>query len=181
MVTLGDKVLDIPLPKIGEKSLFTKELEVALVTGNVDLVVHSLKDLPTSLPEGMAIGAVLTRLQCELHNDICCITKHFYYREDPRDALVLQKDLQGYSLETLPNNSIIGTSSLRRTAQIAKKYPHLKVENIRGNLNTRLKKLDDLGKYQAIVLAAAGLKRMGWTDRITEVCGIIKTCILCII
>ncbi|XP_018574436.1 uncharacterized protein LOC108913368 [Anoplophora glabripennis] len=150
MITLGDKVLDIPLPKIGEKSLFTKELELALVTGSVDFVVHSLKDLPTSLPEGMAIGAVLTR-------------------EDPRDALVLQKDLSGYSLETLPSNSIIGTSSLRRTAQIAKKYPHLKVENIRGNLNTRLKKLDDLGKYQAIVLAAAGLKRIGWTTRISKI------------
>ncbi|KAJ8918486.1 hypothetical protein NQ315_008183 [Exocentrus adspersus] len=150
MTTLGDQILDISLPKIGEKSLFTKELEIALVTGGVDFVVHSLKDLPTSLPEGMAIGAVLPR-------------------EDPRDALVLQKDLNGYSLETLPSGSIIGTSSLRRTAQLAQKYPHLKVENIRGNLNTRLKKLDDLGKYQAIVLAAAGLKRIGWQKRISKI------------
>ncbi|KAG5876545.1 hypothetical protein JTB14_010316 [Gonioctena quinquepunctata] len=150
MSTLGDRVLDIALPKIGEKSLFTKELETALATGCVDFVVHSLKDLPTSLPDGMAIGAVLAR-------------------EDPRDALVLQKDLNGHSLATLPEDSVIGTSSLRRTAQLAKKHPHLKVENIRGNLNTRLKKLDDLGKYQAIILAAAGLIRIGWKERISEI------------
>ncbi|CAH1111359.1 unnamed protein product [Psylliodes chrysocephalus] len=151
MNTLGDKILDIALPKIGEKSLFTKELETALHTGCVDFVVHSLKDLPTTLPQGMAIGAVLTR-------------------EDPRDALVLQKDLErSLTLSNLPENSIIGTSSLRRAAQLAKKYPHLKVENIRGNLNTRLKKLDDLGKYQAIILAAAGLNRIGWKDRISKI------------
>ncbi|XP_028143064.1 porphobilinogen deaminase [Diabrotica virgifera virgifera] len=150
MSTLGDKVLDIALPKIGEKSLFTKELETALATDCVDFVVHSLKDLPTCLPLGMAIGAVLTR-------------------EDPRDALVLRKGLTGLSLETLPENSIIGTSSLRRTAQLAKKYPHLIVENIRGNLNTRLKKLDDLEHYQAIILAAAGLKRIGWEERISKI------------
>ncbi|EFA03098.1 porphobilinogen deaminase [Tribolium castaneum] len=150
MSTLGDKVLDIPLPKIGEKSLFTKELEAALSTGCVDFVVHSLKDLPTVLPPGMAIGAVLTR-------------------EDPRDALVLQKDHDKYLLETLPEGSVIGTSSLRRGAQLARKYPHLKVESIRGNLNTRLKKLDELGKYQAIILASAGLIRMGWTSRISKI------------
>ncbi|KAJ3653331.1 hypothetical protein Zmor_012588 [Zophobas morio] len=150
MSTLGDKVLDIPLPKIGEKSLFTKELEAALTTGCVDFVVHSLKDLPTMLPPGMAIGAVLMR-------------------EDPRDALVLQKDHDKYLLETLPAGSVIGTSSLRRAAQLARKYPHLKVENIRGNLNTRLKKLDELGKYQGIILASAGLIRMGWTSRITKI------------
>ncbi|RZB39661.1 porphobilinogen deaminase, partial [Asbolus verrucosus] len=150
MSTLGDKVLDIPLPKIGEKSLFTKELEAALTTGYVDFVVHSLKDLPTSLPPGMAIGAVLTR-------------------EDPRDALVLQKDYENSLLEMLPEGSVIGTSSLRRSAQLARKYPHLKVESIRGNLNTRLKKLDDLGRYQGIILASAGLIRMGWTNRITKI------------
>ncbi|CAH0557805.1 unnamed protein product [Brassicogethes aeneus] len=150
MNTLGDKVLDIPLPKIGEKSLFTKELEAALSTSCVDFVVHSLKDLPTTLPPGMAIGAVLTR-------------------EDPRDALVLQKSIKNASLQTLSKGSVVGTSSLRRTAQLAKKYPHLKVENIRGNLNTRLKKLDDLGKYHAIILAAAGLIRMGWNDRISKI------------
>lgn len=92
-----------------------------------------------------------------------------FFREDPQDALVLKKDLKTATLSTLPEGSIIGTSSLRRTAQLARKYPHLKVENIRGNLNTRLKKLDDLGKYQAIILAAAGLVRMGWNKRITEV------------
>ncbi|VEN48950.1 unnamed protein product [Callosobruchus maculatus] len=150
MSTLGDKILDIPLPKIGEKSLFTKELETALANGTIDFVVHSLKDLPTTLPDGMVIGAVLTR-------------------EDPRDALVLKKDLTAYTLSTLPPNSIIGTSSLRRTAQLLKKYPHLKVENIRGNLNTRLRKLDELDNYKAIILAASGLIRMGWEDRITEI------------
>ncbi|CAH1183146.1 unnamed protein product [Phaedon cochleariae] len=150
MNTLGDTVLDIPLPKIGEKSLFTKELETALATGCVDFVVHSLKDLPTCLPSGMAIGAVLTR-------------------ENPRDALVLQKDLKDYTLSTLPAGSVIGTSSLRRTAQLSKKYPHLKVQNIRGNLNTRLKKLDELGQYQAIILAAAGLIRIGWKNRISKI------------
>ncbi|XP_022912270.2 porphobilinogen deaminase [Onthophagus taurus] len=149
MCTMGDKILDIPLPKIGEKSLFTKELETALATGCVDFVVHSLKDLPTTLPENMAIGAVLTR-------------------EDPRDALVLRKDCSGCDLDTLPKDSVIGTSSLRRAAQINKKYPHLKVENIRGNLNTRLKKLDELDKYHGIVLAVAGLHRMGWKDRISK-------------
>lgn len=149
MSTLGDKILDIPLPKIGEKSLFTQELEIALASKRVDFVVHSLKDLPTTLPDGMAIGAVLSR-------------------EDPRDALVLQKGLNNYSLATLPENSVIGTSSLRRTAQLAKKYSHLKVENIRGNLNTRLKKLDDLGTYQAIILASAGLIRIGWKNRISK-------------
>jgi len=151
MSTLGDKVLDIPLPKIGEKSLFTKELESELANGGVHFVVHSLKDLPTCLPDGMAIGAVLER-------------------EDARDALVLQKDLKNsLDLSTLPEGSVIGTSSLRRTAQLLRKYPHLKVVDIRGNLNTRLRKLDELGKYNAIILALAGLERMGWQDRVTKV------------
>ncbi|XP_044752235.1 porphobilinogen deaminase [Coccinella septempunctata] len=150
MNTLGDKVLDIPLPKIGEKSLFTKELETALKTGYVDFVVHSLKDLPTTLPEGMAIGAVLTR-------------------EDPRDALVVHEKFKGCNLNTLPKGSVIGTSSLRRSAQLSRKYPSLIVESIRGNLNTRLKKLDELNKYSAIVLATAGLQRIGWYERISEI------------
>lgn len=150
MSTLGDKVLDIPLPKIGEKSLFTKELETALITGGVDFVVHSLKDLPTVLPKGMAIGAVLRR-------------------EDPRDALVLGNEFRNYNIKTLPKGSIIGTSSLRRTAQISRQYPHLVVENIRGNLNTRLKKLNELNKYTAIVLAAAGMNRIGWKDKISQI------------
>lgn len=150
MTTMGDQILDKPLPKIGEKSLFTKELETALSVGSVDFLVHSLKDLPTSLPEGMAIGAVLTR-------------------EDPRDCLLLRQDMQNYDLNTLPKDSVIGTSSLRRSAQISKKYPHLKLESIRGNLNTRLRKLDELDKFHAIILATAGLHRMGWHNRISKV------------
>lgn len=150
MSTLGDQILDKPLPKIGEKSLFTKELEAALESGSVDFLVHSLKDLPTALPVGMAIGAVLTR-------------------EDPRDALVLRKDCQKYNLDSLPKGSVIGTSSLRRTAQISRKYPNLKIESIRGNLNTRLKKLDELDKFQGIILAAAGLFRMGWQERVSKI------------
>ncbi|XP_012277593.1 porphobilinogen deaminase [Orussus abietinus] len=150
MSTKGDKILDISLPKIGEKSLFTEELELALENGGVDFVVHSLKDLPTTLPEGMVLGAILKR-------------------EDPRDAVVMSKKYEGKTLATLPEGSIIGTSSLRRSAQLARNMPHLKVENIRGNLNTRLKKLDDEnGSYAAIILAAAGLKRMGWEDRISQ-------------
>lgn len=150
MSTKGDKILDKSLPKIGEKSLFTEELEVALGNGWVDFVVHSLKDLPTSLPEGMALGAILKR-------------------EDPRDAVVMSKKYKGKTLSTLPEGSVIGTSSLRRSAQLARNMQHLKVENIRGNLNTRLKKLDDEdGPYAAIILAAAGLKRMSWEDRISQ-------------
>ncbi|XP_018325769.1 porphobilinogen deaminase isoform X2 [Agrilus planipennis] len=150
MSTLGDNVLDIPLPKIGEKALFTKELETALSIGTVDFVVHSLKDLPTVLPDEMAIGAVLTR-------------------EDPRDALVLHQNFKEHSLHTLPKGSVIGTSSLRRTAQLARKYPDLIVKSIRGNLNTRLRKLDQQGIFQALILATAGLIRMGWDRRISKV------------
>ncbi|XP_011307138.1 porphobilinogen deaminase [Fopius arisanus] len=151
MSTKGDKILDISLPKIGEKALFTQELELALESGRVDFLVHSLKDLPTTLPEGMALGAVLKR-------------------EDPRDAVVMSKKMKGMTLATLPKGSVIGTSSLRRSAQLARNMPHLKVESIRGNLNTRLKKLDDEGSpFAAIILAAAGLKRMGWDERISQV------------
>ncbi|KZC07640.1 Porphobilinogen deaminase, partial [Dufourea novaeangliae] len=150
MSTKGDKILDKSLPKIGEKSLFTEELELALENGRVDFVVHSLKDLPTSLPEGMALGAILKR-------------------EDPRDAVVMSKKHKDKTLSTLPEGSVIGTSSLRRSAQLSRNMPHLKVENIRGNLNTRLKKLDNEdGPFAAIILAAAGLKRMNWEDRISQ-------------
>ena len=150
MCTKGDKILDKSLPKIGEKSLFTEELELALENGRVDFLVHSLKDLPTLLPEGMALGAILKR-------------------EDPRDAVVMSKKHKGKTLSTLPKGSVIGTSSLRRSAQLARNMPHLTVENIRGNLNTRLKKLDDeSGPFAAIILAAAGLKRMNWEDRISQ-------------
>ncbi|GLH15345.1 LOW QUALITY PROTEIN: Porphobilinogen deaminase [Gryllus bimaculatus] len=142
MITTGDKILDKPLPKIGEKSLFTKELEIALEQKQVHFVVHSLKDLPTLLPSGMCIGAVLLR-------------------EDPKDSVVMHPDFQDKTLETLPKGSVIGTSSLRRTAQLRREYPSLKVADIRGNLNTRLRKLDEGSNYQAIVLATAGLMRMG--------------------
>ncbi|XP_046400080.1 porphobilinogen deaminase [Ischnura elegans] len=150
MSTIGDQILDKPLPKIGEKSLFTKELEVALDNNEVDFVVHSLKDLPTTLPKGMTIGAV-----CK--------------RDDPRDVVVLNQKYKGKTLATLPNNSVIGTSSLRRAAQIHQKFPALVVKDVRGNLNTRLKKLDEGDNYAALVLASAGLTRMGWEDRASQV------------
>ncbi|XP_073836815.1 porphobilinogen deaminase-like protein l(3)02640 [Musca autumnalis] len=151
MTTIGDRVLNISLPKIGEKSLFTRDLEDALRNGGVDFVVHSLKDLPTALPTGMAIGAVLER-------------------EDARDALVLRKDYKGHTISTLPPGSVIGTSSLRRTAQLRRQYPHLVVCDIRGNLNTRLAKLDAVdSKFSGIILAQAGLVRMGWHDRISQI------------
>lgn len=151
MTTVGDRVLNKSLPKIGEKSLFTKDLEEALSHGGVDFVVHSLKDLPTALPAGMTIGAVLER-------------------EDPRDALVLNSKFLGHKLQTLPAGSLIGTSSLRRSAQLSRNYSHLKVCDIRGNLNTRLAKLDaPQSKFSGIILANAGLTRMGWTKRVDQV------------
>ncbi|CAH2061893.1 unnamed protein product, partial [Iphiclides podalirius] len=151
MTTLGDRILNVSLPKIGEKSLFTKDLEDALRNNSVDFVVHSLKDLPTTLPEGLAIGAV-------------------FEREDPRDALVLREELSSHSLKTLPAGSVIGTSSLRRTAQLRGAYPHLSVVDVRGNLNTRLRKLDAASKdYSALLLANAGLQRMGWAHRVSKI------------
>ncbi|GAB6018805.1 hypothetical protein CHUAL_000466 [Chamberlinius hualienensis] len=147
--TVGDNVLDKALSKIGEKSLFTKELEVALAEREVDLVVHSLKDMPTTLPEGMTIGAILER-------------------EDPSDAVVLHPKFSSRSLSTLPEGSVLGTSSLRRIAQLRKRYPRLEFENVRGNLNTRLRKLDEGDHYAALILATAGLARMGWSDRINQ-------------
>ncbi|XP_065185154.1 porphobilinogen deaminase-like [Sycon ciliatum] len=151
--TKGDKVLDKPLAKIGDKGLFTKELEVALADGRVDLVVHSLKDLPSSMPEGMLIG---------------CIFK----REDRRDALVMSQqnvDAGIKSLQDLPEGSIVGTSSLRRIAQLSlMAHGRFRCDDVRGNLNTRLRKLDaDDGRYDALVLAAAGMERLGWHDRVT--------------
>jgi len=151
MTTVGDRVLNKSLPKIGEKSLFTKDLEDALTHGGVDFVVHSLKDLPTQLPHGMTIGAILER-------------------EDPRDALVLNSKFVGQKLQSLPEGSVIGTSSLRRSAQLSRNYPHIKVCDIRGNLNTRLAKLDaPQSKFSGIILANAGLVRMGWTKRVDQV------------
>jgi len=146
--TKGDRVLDVSLPKLGEqgKGLFTKELEDALFDRRVDIAVHSLKDLPTELPEGLHIGAI-----CE--------------REDVRDALVARGDVR--SFDDLPREAIIGTSSLRRQAQIRALRPDLKLEPVRGNVDTRLGKLNR-GEYDALVLAAAGLHRLGYADKITE-------------
>lgn len=141
--TTGDKITDVPLAKVGTKGLFTKEIEEALLAGGVDLAVHSLKDMPTELPPGLALAAVPER-------------------EDPRDVLV------GCKLAELPAGARVGTSSLRRTAQLLALRPDLTVEPVRGNLDTRLRKVDQ-GQYHAIVLAAAGLRRMGWQDRISEV------------
>ncbi|KAL4707057.1 hypothetical protein ACJJTC_011383 [Scirpophaga incertulas] len=151
MTTLGDRILNVSLPKIGEKSLFTKDLEDALRNNKVDFVVHSLKDLPTSLPEGLVVGAV-------------------FEREDPRDALVLKQEFKDHTLSTLPAGAVIGTSSLRRTAQLRALHPHLTVVDVRGNLNTRLRKLDETGgQYSALILASAGLQRMGWADRMSKI------------
>jgi len=149
MSTQGDKILDVALAKIGDKGLFTKELEVGMVNKEIDLAVHSLKDLPTKLPKGLILG---------------CITE----RVNPADALVVNEKNQAYQLETLPENSVIGTSSLRRLAQLKHHYPHLSFKDVRGNVNTRLKKLDQ-GEYDALILAAAGLERLGMSERIHQI------------
>lgn len=143
MTTEGDRVLDRALNEIGGKGLFTKELEVALLDGRADLAVHSLKDVPMQLPDGFTLAAVMAR-------------------EDPRDAFVSTRHA---GLAELPPGAVVGTSSLRRAAQIRRRFPALEVKPLRGNLDTRLGKLDR-GEYDAIVLAAAGLKRLGLADRI---------------
>ena len=141
--TQGDKILDVPLSKIGGKALFVKELEEAMMDGRADLAVHSMKDVPMELPEGLGLVAI-----CE--------------REDPTDAFV-SNDFD--NVDALPNGAIVGTASLRREAQLRAYRPDLKIRNLRGNVNTRLAKLD-AGDYQAIVLASSGLKRLGFHDRI---------------
>ncbi len=143
--TSGDKILDVPLAKVGGKGLFVKEIEEALLRGDIDLAVHSMKDVPIALPDGLAI--------------LC-----FPPREDPRDALISRT---GRTLDSLPKGSCIGTSSLRRQAQLLHRRPDLRIIMLRGNLDTRLRKVRE-GAFDAIVLAAAGLKRMGWSDRVTE-------------
>ncbi|RDU96570.1 hydroxymethylbilane synthase [Trinickia dinghuensis] len=143
MTTRGDQILDRTLSKVGGKGLFVKELENALADGRADLAVHSLKDVPMSLPEGFELAAVMER-------------------EDPRDAFV-SNDYD--SLAALPAGSVVGTSSLRRESILRARYPHLVVQPLRGNLDTRLGKLDR-GDYAAIILAAAGLKRLGLASRI---------------
>ena len=149
MATQGDKILDVALAKIGDKGLFTKELEAQMLIDKADIAVHSLKDLPTNLPEGLTLG---------------CITK----RENPSDALVVNKKNEKYTLESLPSGSIVGTSSLRRLAQLRFNYPDLIFKDIRGNVITRLEKLDS-GEFDCIILAAAGLKRLGFQSRIHQV------------
>jgi hydroxymethylbilane synthase len=149
MSTQGDKILDVALSKIGDKGLFTKELEVGMIHNEIDLAVHSLKDLPTRLPEGLVLGAVTER-------------------ENPADALVVHAKHQDKQIDTLPEGAVIGTSSLRRLAQLRYHFPHLAFKDIRGNLNTRLAKLD-AGEYDALILAAAGLKRLDMSDRIHQI------------
>ncbi len=148
MSTQGDKILDVPLAKIGDKGLFTKELEVGMLNNSTDFAVHSLKDLPTNLPEGLMLG---------------CVTK----RVDPADALAVNEKNKDKTLATFPEGSVIGTSSLRRLAQLRHHYPHLEFKDIRGNVNTRLAKLD-AGEYDGIILAVAGLQRLDMSDRIHE-------------
>jgi hydroxymethylbilane synthase len=146
MTTKGDQILDRALSKVGGKGLFVKELETALEEGRADLAVHSLKDVPMELPEGFELACVMER-------------------EDPRDALVSNRFGQ---LADLPQGAVVGTSSLRRVVLLRALRPDLKIEPLRGNLDTRLRKLDD-GQYDAIVLAAAGLKRLGLAARIRQV------------
>ena len=149
MKTIGDKILDKPLPNIGQTNLFTKELEVALASKEVDMITHSLKDLPTTLPQGMTVSVI-------------------YKRDSPTDALVLHPKHKGLQIQSLPKGSVIGTSSLRRIAQLKCNFPDLQYKSVRGNLNTRLRKLDQSGEYDALVLATAGLQRMGWEGRISQ-------------
>ena len=148
MTTQGDKILDTPLAKVGGKGLFVKELETGMLEGRADIAVHSMKDVPVEFPSGLHLAVI-----CE--------------REDPRDAFVSNNFK---TLEELPQGARLGTSSLRRQSQIAALRPDLNIVDLRGNVNTRLKKLDD-GEYDAIILAAAGLKRLKFDDRITQFIG----------
>jgi len=143
MTTKGDVILDSPLSKIGGKGLFVKELEHALLNGDADIAVHSMKDVPMHFPEGLCLGPI-----CE--------------REDPFDAFVSQ---QYATLDELPQNAVVGTSSLRRQCQLQRYRPDLQIKSLRGNVNTRLAKLD-AGEFDAIILAASGLKRLGFEQRI---------------
>ncbi|KAI9790316.1 MAG: porphobilinogen deaminase [Piccolia ochrophora] len=152
MSTMGDKNQITPLHDFGAKSLWTHELEALLLEGKLHMIVHSLKDMPTQLPPTLTIGAILLR-------------------EDPRDALIMKSSLATThtSIASLPAGSIVGTSSVRRSAQIARKYPHLRFKDVRGNVGTRLAKLDaEDGEYACLILAAAGIKRLELGHRITQ-------------
>ncbi|WP_407310726.1 hydroxymethylbilane synthase [Desulfosporosinus sp. SB140] len=146
MKTKGDKILDVPLAKIGDKGLFTKELENGLLNNELDMAIHSLKDMPTLLPSGLIISA-------------CC------EREEPRDVFLSKS---GIPLEELPRGAVIGTSSLRRKAQLKHYRPDLSFMDLRGNLQTRWRKLEE-SNMEGIILAAAGVKRLGWEERITQI------------
>jgi len=146
IMTTGDKILDVPLAKIGGKGLFTKEIEHAMLNGEIDLAVHSLKDMPTQLPPGLLLAAITDRV-------------------DPGDALISPKYGE---IDNLPQGAKVGTSSLRRKAQLLKYRPDLRISDLRGNLDTRLKKMET-EDLDAIILAVAGLKRLGWQDLITQV------------
>jgi hydroxymethylbilane synthase len=149
--TTGDKILDVPLAKIGGKGLFVKEIEEALLRHEVDIAVHSMKDVPTEFPAGLHLAVI-----CK--------------REDPRDAFVSRSGDRGFefaSFKSLPGGATVGTSSLRRACQLLHIRPDLSIEQLRGNLDTRLRKLDE-GRYNAVILAAAGIKRLGLAHRITE-------------
>jgi hydroxymethylbilane synthase len=145
IVTKGDRILDVTLSKVGGKGLFIKEIEQAMYDRKIDFAVHSLKDMPTEMPEGLILAAIT-------------------HREDPRDV-VITRDGRGFA--ELPTGAKVGTSSLRRAAQLLHIRPDLEIVSVRGNINTRLKKLEEL-ELDAIVLAAAGLERMGWADKISE-------------
>ncbi|KOP22870.1 hydroxymethylbilane synthase [Hapalosiphon sp. MRB220] len=149
MATHGDKILDVALAKIGDKGLFTKELELGMINQEIDFAVHSLKDLPTRLPEGLVLAAITER-------------------ENPADALVVHEKHKDKQIDTLPEGAVIGTSSLRRLAQLRHQFPHFTFKDVRGNLNTRMAKLD-AGEYDALILAVAGLQRLGMGDRIHQV------------
>ena len=146
MTTKGDQLLDAPLAKIGGKGLFIKELEQGMLDGRADIAVHSMKDVPVDFPDGLGLTTILTR-------------------EDPRDAFVSNRFQHP---DELPAGARVGTCSLRRQCQLAARYPYFQFINLRGNVNTRLQKLDD-GEFDAIILAAAGLKRLGLADRIASV------------
>ncbi|HHG73554.1 MAG TPA: hydroxymethylbilane synthase [Persephonella sp.] len=146
IVTKGDKILDVPLAKVGGKGLFVKEIEEAMLRNEIDIAVHSLKDVPTYFPEGLGLVA---------------ITK----REDPRDAFL---SVKYSSIDEMPEGSVLGTSSLRRKAQITQKRKDLKIEDLRGNVDTRIRKLEE-GRYDGIILAYAGLKRLGLQDRVKQI------------
>ena len=149
MSTQGDKILDVALAKIGDKGLFTKELELSMINKEIDFAVHSLKDLPTNLPPGLTLAAITER-------------------ENPADAVVLHEKYKGEKLETLPPGVVIGTSSLRRLAQLRHQFPHFTFKDVRGNLITRMAKLD-AGEYDALILAVAGLERLEMSDRIHQI------------